>query len=112
MSKKTFKRGFVYKLTIGDYFYIGITNTLLSTRYNQHRDSCFKRCKGCYHMKKYKYIRDYIRKKEGRTPNKNDFKKYVKQKLVATLYTSREDLKKLESELICLDNPFCLNSVH
>ena len=107
---KTFTIGYIYKMTIGDYFYYGITDTTLRTRYNQHKKSCFNKRKQTYHSKKYKVIREYIKKKEERTPTKEDFDKYVKQKLVATITTSKKDLKKLESELICLNNPWCLNS--
>lgn len=116
-EKKIFVRGFIYKLTIGCYYYIGITDTTIKIRYLCHNNSCFnkrnKKCELTYNLKLYRIIRKELYRLTKKSINditSKDFKKYVKIKQVTVIYTSREDLRKLESKLINLDNPSCLNS--
>lgn len=108
--KKTFKIGYIYKLMIGPYYYIGITSCTMKTRYNQHKKSCFNKRKNIYKSKLYSTIRDYIKHNESKSC-KSLFEKYVIQKQVAIIDTSWDDMKRIESELINLNNEFCLNSI-
>ncbi len=114
-KKKKFSRGFIYKLIIGPYYYIGLTDTTINTRYSGHMVSCFNEKKSIrYNSKIYKIIREElcrITKKSIDNIIQKDFKKYVLVKQVKIVKTSREDLKTLESELININNNWCLNSI-
>ena len=107
---KTYK-GYVYKITIGPYYYIGITDTTIKCRYSKHKKTCFNRVKKSYHQKVYKVIREYLKHKTGHI-NKEDFNKYVNIKKVTEIYTNRYDLKRLETMLINLKNDWCINSIN
>jgi len=114
-KRKVFVKGFVYKLTINEYYYIGITDTTMRTRYSGHKKDCFNKTKNKYHSKIYRIIREQLCKITGKSVGKltkEDFDKYVIQKQVAVVNTSRADLKSLESELINLSNCWCLNSIN
>ena len=104
----------MYKLTIGSYYYIGITDTTIRNRYSGHKRSCFNRRKKTYHQKIYKTIRKEmcrILKKTVSQLTKKDFSNLVIVKQVAVINTSRKDLLSLERELINLNNVWCLNSI-
>ncbi len=115
-EKKTFVRGFIYKLTIGPYYYIGLTDTTIDTRYSCHKKDCFYRKETTkYNSKIYKTIRNELCKITKKSIDKiiqKDFKNYVLVNQIAVINTSREDLKALETELINLNNPWCLNSIN
>jgi len=114
-DKKVFVKGFIYKLTIGPYYYIGLTDTTIRTRYAGHKKSCFNRSKQTYKSKKYRIIREQlcrILKKSVGQLTKQDFEDHVKVSQVAVVKTSRADLKALESMLINLDNELCINSIY
>ena len=117
--KKTFIKGYIYKLIIGPYYYIGLTDTTIKNRYRAHKSNCFNKRKKrktelTYNSKVYKSIRkelSKITKKQISDIIQTDFQKYVLVKQVAVINTSRKDLKLLESQLINLNNDWCLNSV-
>jgi len=110
-KKKIFVRGFIYKITIGPYYYIGLTDTTIKKRYINHKNDCFG---GIDNSKKYKIIKKELCRITRKSIDeiKEDFNKYVVIKQIAVINTSREDLKSLETELINLNNPSCLNSIN
>ena len=113
-EKKPFVRGYIYGLTIGYYWYIGLTTITLENRYGGHKKSCFYNKEITkYNSKIYKNIREElcrITKKSIDSITKEDFIKYVLQEQLAVINTSYEDLKSLESKLINVNNHWCLNT--
>lgn len=47
----------IYKLTVGNYWYIGRTTNSFRSRFRAHCKSCFNRSKRSYHSKIYKTMR-------------------------------------------------------
>ena len=97
---------YIYKLVIGNditksYHYIGRTNKL-NVRYLSHKKSCYNRSKKSYHRKVYKKIRELGIKKDN-------FKEYVKMRLVAT--DTKENIRKLERLLINKEHSYNLNMI-
>lgn len=94
--------GIIYKLYIGDYWYIGQTIRTFNCRFSQHNKACFNTFKKSYHTKKYKIIRSFGVKRKT-------FKTMVKHKIVYKC--DIKDLNKYENFCIDLNNPWCLNMV-
>ena len=95
--------GIIYKLTVGDYHYIGRTTQTFRARYMAHRKSCFNRSKKSYHTKIYKMFRKLGVNKE----NWIDMVKYVivyKPKLKYIDY--------YEYACININHPYNLNTIN
>ena len=119
-KKKTFVRGYIYKLTVGPYYYIGLTDTTIKNRYSAHKTSCFNKRENekteiKYNSKIYKTIRKELCRITGKSIteiNQKDFEKYVLVEEVADVDSSREDLKILETLLINKNDKLSLNSIN
>ena len=92
--------GLIYKLYIGDYFYIGKTINKFMVRYNNHKNSCFYKRKQEYNTKKYIKFREL-------GVNKDNWNEKIKYKII---YECDNDyLYCYENLCINLDNPYSLN---
>ncbi len=95
--------GIIYKLTIGDYFYVGRTKGRFSTRYNSHKKSCFNRRKKTYNSKKYKIIRQLGVKRDN-------WNQLVKWKIIYNCPMEYLECYERHCIYISVNNPFCLNT--
>ncbi len=117
-KKKIFVEGFIYRLSIGCYWYIGMTDCTIDIRYSCHITSCFnKRAKKetelRYNSKIYKTIREELCRITGKSIDKltrNDFKEHVKKEQCGHVETNKKDLKVLETSMIDKKNEWCLNN--
>ena len=93
----------IYKLSIGEFHYIGRTITRFSTRYNAHKKSCFNRSKKSYWTKLYVKIR-------GLGVKKNQWEEKVKYKI---LYKdcADDEIDFYEMSCININHPYNLNTM-
>ena len=93
--------GIIYKLEVGNYYYIGKTINSFRKRYNQHKKSCFNKCNKTYHSKVYKKFRELKVKK-------NNWNEMVKYKIIYKC--DNVDLSKYEKWCINIKNINSLNT--
>ena len=93
--------GIIYKLIVGDFFYIGKTINSFNVRYSAHKSSCcIKKDKTEYNTKKYIKLREL-------GVNKENWREKVKYKII---YECNNDLLYCYENLcINLNNPYSLN---
>ena len=103
MVKFVEKLGTIYKLSIGDYWYVGQTYQRFSTRYKQHKKGCFNKCKKAYWTKKYLTIRQQGVKKDT-------WDKIVKYELLME-NVRPEELNYYEMKFIDKGCPFNMNTL-
>ncbi len=119
-KKPTFVRGFIYRLTIGNYWYIGLTDTTINTRYSCHVSDCLNKRETTktelkYNSKIYKGIRKELCRITGKTIDKitrKDFRKHVIKKQEMRIDTNKKDLKAAETLLIDKKDKWSLNSIN
>ncbi len=93
--------GIIYKLKVGNYYYIGQTKQKFKTRINQHRRDCFNKKKKGYETKKYKKFREL-------GVNKDNWCDMVKGHIVYECEIN--EMMYYEYALININDPYCLNT--
>tara|TARA_R110000787_G_scaffold110227_1_gene218875 strand:- start:496 stop:1158 length:663 start_codon:yes stop_codon:yes gene_type:complete len=94
--------GIIYKLLVGDFWYVGKTINSFKSRYNQHKSMCFNKNKKDYNSKKY----IIMRKMGVSLKNWNDKVKYE-----IIFEGDNKWLYCYENLSIKLDDPWCINTL-